>query len=424
MKKVLKYIGLSISILFLIFLVIKWEFVKLNFESFSEYLFPNNENNKGELFKILLSIIGAIAVMFGLYVAYRRAKAMERGVEKQGESIQNQNEQLKLSRKSQIDERFKNAIEHLGSEKEPVILGGIAELHQIAIENKDDYAEVVFNILCSYIRTTANVYDKKADDINHTAIQTIVNYLFKKSSDKNLYCDFEANLGHTNLLGIDLNGCNLKKAKLSFCYLPSISDSNLQFSELSKSIFVVSKIIESNLLGSNLHGTIFQHCEIRNTSFDKINFAKSVFLGCEIEDSNFDNNTFSNVNFSASYIKNISLKNCSILSGTFYCAHLDKLDFSGLELFGGCDFRAVSFNKVQFANVITSSNFRGVDESINKHPQLYEERLKERVGKEGQINIYNLEYGKNSLGILTDKDYEEIINEIKTLEQHKIEKKK
>lgn len=122
MKKILKYIGLSISILFLIFVIIKWESVKLNFESFSEYLFPNNEDNKGELFKILLSIIGAIAVMFGLYVAYRRAKAMERGVEKQGESIQNQNEQLKLSRKSQIDERFKNAIEHLGSEKEPVII--------------------------------------------------------------------------------------------------------------------------------------------------------------------------------------------------------------------------------------------------------------------------------------------------------------
>lgn len=278
--------------------------------------------------------------------------------------------------------------------------------------------------MCSYIRTTANVYDKKADDINHTAIQTIVNYLFKKSSNKNLYSDFEANLGHTNLLGIDLNGCNLKKAKLSFCYLSSISDSNLEFSDLAKSILVLSKIIGSNLLECNLHGSVFQHCEIRNSSFNKVNLGRTVFLECEIEDSNFDNNTFSNVNFSASMIKNITLKNCSIISAKFCCAHIDNLDFSSIDLFGGCDFRAASFNKVLFRNIITSSNFKGSDESINKYPQLYEERLKERVGKENQIIIGNIEYGKNSLGILTDDDCKEIINEIKTLEQHKIEKSK
>jgi len=80
-----------------------------------------------------------------------------------------------LSLKAQIDERFKNAIEHLGSDKEPIILGGIAELHQIAKEDCKKYAEVVFNILCSYIRTETSIYNKNADDINSTAISTIIN---------------------------------------------------------------------------------------------------------------------------------------------------------------------------------------------------------------------------------------------------------
>lgn len=98
--------------------------IKELFESFAQWLFPNNEDRNGELFKILLSILGAIGILFGLYISLRRAKAMESGVERQKESIDIQTEQIKITRKAQTDERFKNAVEHLGSDKEPIILGG------------------------------------------------------------------------------------------------------------------------------------------------------------------------------------------------------------------------------------------------------------------------------------------------------------
>jgi len=127
---------------------------------FAHWAYPSEEDRNGKILQLILNILAGLAVLYGLYVSHKRARAMESGVEKQGEALENQNIQIELTRKSQIDERFKNAIEHLGSDKEPVILGGIAELNQIATENPAQYSEVVFNILCSYIRTTSSIKKK------------------------------------------------------------------------------------------------------------------------------------------------------------------------------------------------------------------------------------------------------------------------
>ncbi|WP_111308549.1 pentapeptide repeat-containing protein [Confluentibacter sediminis] len=425
MKKSLKYSFLVFLFIALIIYDFYYcQFLKSNFEFFSIYLFPDDKNSKGELFKIILSILGALAVIYGLYVSLRRARAMERGVEKQGESIENQTKQLELSRKSQIDERFKNAIEHLGSEKEPIILGGIAELHQIAKENKKDYAEIVFNILCSYIRSNADIYNKTADDINHTAIQTIINYLFKRDFNQDIYSNLNANLGHTNLLGINFDECNLNKANLVFCYLPSLKKVNLTHANLSGSIFRTSRIFDSDLSNSDLRSVIFHFGVIKDSSMKSCNISSTSFLECEIENVNFDNNTFYQVDFSASYINKISIEECSFTSGKFLCSHLENIDFSKLDLFGGCDFRASSFHSVTINNVITSSNFKGTNNEINKHPQLYDRRLKDRVGKGTEIFIENIEFGNNQIGVLTDEDCDEIKDYIKKEEKRTIEKKK
>ncbi|WP_250433235.1 pentapeptide repeat-containing protein [Hanstruepera flava] len=403
------------------------QFLKTSFEAFSTYLFPADENARGELFKIILSIVGAIAITFGLYISYRRARAMERGVEKQAQSIENQNKQLELSRKAQTDERFKNAIEHLGSEKEPVILGGISELHQIAKENKVDYSEVVFNILCSYIKTSADIYSKKANDINHKAIQTIINYLFKKNSNQGIYCHLSCNISYTNLLGLDLTNCNFKKGNLSSCYLPNLNESDLSYGNISNSVLKTSKLLDVELGFSDLYNTIFHYCEIKNTNFNNSNISQTIFLECDIENLKCEGIDFHEVDFSASLVNNLSLNNSSILSANFLLAQVSNIDFSRLKLMGGCDFRGASFNNVIFKNFITSSKFNGANYEVNDYPQLYEERITNRVWKECELDIPNVEYGGNNLGVLTDEDIKEIREKIISLEKkeiHFIENKK
>src|SRR5690606_17902397 len=188
----------------------------------------------------------------------RRAKAMEQGVLRQKESLDIQSEQISITRKAQTDERFKNAVEHLGSEKEPIILGGVAELHQIAKENKNEYAEIVFNILCSYVRSNANIYKKTADQINETVNQTIVNNIFKLFDKPDYpYSGLLANLNSSNLISLDFDNTNLVGANFSFCYMPSMKNSNLEYSKLNKAVFSLSDISDVSFIGAELHQTLF-----------------------------------------------------------------------------------------------------------------------------------------------------------------------
>lgn len=201
-------------------------------ERFASWAYPTEENRNGKILQLTLNVLAGGAVLFGLYVSHRRARAMELGVEKQSD-------QIELSRKAQTDERFKNAIEHLGSEKEPIILGGVAELHQIATEDKTKYGEVVFNILTSYIRTSAN-REIEANRINKTVIQTIINYLFKAlNKEKSPYLSLNANLSFTNLNGLNFDHIQLENANLSFCLLPNMENTTLLSCKLTSTNFIM-----------------------------------------------------------------------------------------------------------------------------------------------------------------------------------------
>jgi len=135
-KKHKKKIFLIISVPIIYFIYKELSLIKSLFEKTALWLFPSNEDRNGEFLKIVLSVIGGIGVLYSLHLAYRRLQATNIGLQLQAQAINKQSEQLDLSRKGQVDERFKNAVEHLGNDKEPIILGGIVELHQIAKEEK------------------------------------------------------------------------------------------------------------------------------------------------------------------------------------------------------------------------------------------------------------------------------------------------
>ncbi|MCA1920129.1 MAG: hypothetical protein LDL38_12065, partial [Flavobacterium piscis] len=139
----MKKISFILLVLVSIVIYFYWDILLNSFETFACWLYPFDESRNAELLKIGLTVIGGLGILFGLYLNYKKTKATDKAIELQSLAISKQSDQLELSRKSQIDERFKNAVEHLGSDKEPIILGGVAVLHQIAIENPLDYSEVV-----------------------------------------------------------------------------------------------------------------------------------------------------------------------------------------------------------------------------------------------------------------------------------------
>ena len=231
-------------------------------------------------------LIGGGLLILQIYVSNRRATAAEdtaKVMQKTAESTE----------KGNIDERFKNAIEHLGHPSASSRLGGIYALHHIAQE-ADEHRERVFDILCAHIRetTTHETYKpriRKSDmeqptkEIEPTIeIQSILNLLFIKTPERETYEQFEANLENANLVGARLVKANLKKADLENTKLDhanlygadlwyaklqgaTLQRAKLQTAKLQDANLAEANLLAANLLAANLHRANLQKTDLQET---------------------------------------------------------------------------------------------------------------------------------------------------------------
>ena len=97
-------------------------------------------------------------------------------------------EQTQVMHKDNVDNRFNNAVRHLGNENPAVVLGGVHALHLIAVEN-ENYRQVIHNLFCSYLRENSDKHYKDFDfenipDYCPIIIQILIDYLFKSYNGK------------------------------------------------------------------------------------------------------------------------------------------------------------------------------------------------------------------------------------------------
>ncbi len=422
MKKTNTILQLLLALLIIMLILIFKKNIVFVFETLSEYFYPKKNDGKAEFLKVILSILGALGIMWGIVISLRRAKAIERGVELQHKAIINQTEELHLGRKAQIDERFKNAIEHLGSEKEPIILGGIAELYQIAKENQKDYSEIVFNILCSYIRTKANIYNVSGKDINKTPIQTIINYLFKNYEiEEYPFIDYQANLSSTNLLTLNLDNANFVEANLSFCDLPNIQNSKFKRANLGNSIFRIAKLKNIDFSEAKLSNAIFHFSELKNVNFDNISYLSNAnFCKCKMENISMNNTKGFSTKFIASEIDNITFLNSTLIEVSFALSNIKNIDFSSLELFSKCDFRGSCFTNVKFKNYIMECRFQGAINFDNYSVRTMNEKDVDKIiGRKTDVLFVDTDanFHKCDLSEFSVKDKAELMDKIEEIEK-------
>lgn len=406
-KRFLKFSLWVIIFIIILGLIFKIEIIRDHFEALACWLFPRNSDRNGELFKISLSIFGGLGILFGLYISLRRAKAIEEGVKKQGKAINLQSDQIELTRRSQTDERFKNAVEHLGSKSEPIILGGIAELNQIVKEYKSEYSEIVFNILISYIRSNA----KK--DKNITVIQTIVNNLFE-NSDKNPYKSYKANLRDSNLIGVEFNNLVLDNSDLSKCKLSVIKNSSLKNVDLQYSQFFFGEVNNVDFFETKMNNTFFYGGRIKNLYFNiHTEFSIVGFFDLTIENVSFNNCNIHDWLFVACNFYKSSFNQTDILYSKFPLSNFENVEFKNVNSFSRNDFRGTYFNSTIMENItIIDSNFKGArneNEFRLAFRDQSEELLKYETSYEG-IEIKNLNFYKCQTGKLDINDINEILS--------------
>ncbi|MEI6427383.1 MAG: pentapeptide repeat-containing protein [Pseudanabaena sp. ELA607] len=229
------YFKIYLVLIFLVAILVCWvSHWGIQVSSNYANLQPKEKFNPSlEITKAIISGAGTVSTIIGgvfLYLNYDEAKRKN-------------STDAKLAEARLITERFSKAIEHLGSEKLHVRLGGIYSLERISQDSQRDYSTVI-EVLRTFIQTNSvlltNLSNKrdiqitvegKSVDYNlpvdheiQSAIQAAAIVIIRRNRsdhpdekrinlrDVNL---FEANLGKVEIWNIDFSGSNFSTAKLT-----------------------------------------------------------------------------------------------------------------------------------------------------------------------------------------------------------------
>ena len=272
--------------------------------------------------RTLAQIIGGLALLFGLYLTWRRIAATETSVE--------------IANESQVTERFTRAIDQLGSEQIAIRLGGIYALERIARDSQKDHWTVV-EVLTAFVRERSGplrdeleklkLREQQGKDLADegpptapTDIQAALTVLGRRTwleSEGSSLLDLsnsylrranlgganlrranlikadlsEANLGGANLRRANLGRANLIKANLIKANLrranlgrANLIKANLHEANLSRAFLIEANLHEAYLVGADLRGAYLHVADLRGANLERVtNLAQEQIAKAQID---------------------------------------------------------------------------------------------------------------------------------------------
>ncbi|WP_298248382.1 hypothetical protein [uncultured Christiangramia sp.] len=362
----------------------------------ANWAYPLDENRNGQLMKDFISMLGGLIVLAGLYISFIRSRAMDRNVQNnseqlkiQGENLKIQTSQIEISRESIVNDQFKNAVEHLGDDKEPIILGGIAELNLLASNYPDKFASIVVNIYCNYIKSEAP--EKKSDDdIKKNVIRSIIENLSKNK----VFHPFEKNLQFTNLGCVDLSNFELNNFDLSYSILPySLIDGKINNCEINRSKKSVVRMEHIKFSNCNMH-LLFENGTISNCTFDQDCFVHFLILDTDFENVDFNND------IGRSEFYNCLFTNCNFMNSQYgfryYCCSFEFTSFKG-EFLSETFFFCSYFKNVEIESYLKGNDFTGGKLNHGYHG-VYPFSIKVKESLINETDLSGINFSSNLVG--------------------------
>ena len=233
-------------------------------------------SNKNETLKFLGIGMGGILIALQALMSYQRAKAMEKTAEAQADAANAQaratEEQAKANQhteQGQQQERFRNAIEHLGHKSDSVRLGGAYELFHLVQDTPEtpELRQTVHDILCAHIRQTTGEkeYREKHKSKPSEEVQSLLNLLFVQEHEVFKGC-------HINLQGSWLKGVALKRARLENAILVGVQlqRADLRVVQLQGADLSEAKMQEATLRGVQLQRATFWAAQMQGASLSGV----------------------------------------------------------------------------------------------------------------------------------------------------------
>ena len=305
-----------------------WFFAWLAYNTYSgmEALPKDEAARTLEWLKFYAYVVGGIVLIWQVRIANRRATALERTAA--------------LGEKGNITERFKNAIEHLGSDSESIRMGGIYGLYHVARESRE-YADTVLKIICVHVKSimAASEYVKKEEPSNEIA--AILDILFPidfsdGEQDDRLFARVEISNWHLHgadfiyrnmrdVMGtrVNLSSANLWRARLSnvLFSMTDLSEADLSEADLSGADLSGADLSAANLSKANLSGANLEEANLEEANLSKADLSKANLDRADLSKANLDKADLSRANLGDADLSKTNLSTAIVTIGQLLEAH-------------------------------------------------------------------------------------------------------
>jgi len=312
--------------------------------------------------------MGGVLLALQALMSYKRAKAMEDTANAQAEAAKAQatatEEQAKANQnteRGQRQERLKNAIEHLGHDKDSVRLGGAYELFHLAQDTKD-LRQTVLDILCAHIRQTTgeDEYRKKYKSKPSEEIQSLLTLLFVQEHE--VFKGLHINLQGSWLNGVELRGARLGKAVMSQVHLQKavlveahlhkahlegarLHGAKLRWAQLHEAFLNWAYLHEADLEGTDLHGAILVGARLHGAILDRARLYGAFLGSAHLQGADLCSAYLQGADFSETYLQG---------------ADLTSAQLQGARTRGGVESFLLTFAQRMERSIGKESDLRGV----------------------------------------------------------------
>ena len=353
-------------------------------------------SSKSEVLKFIGIGMGGVLIALQALMSYKRAKAME-------DTVSNTERGLR-------QERMKNAIEHLGHDKDSVRLGGAYELFHLA-EDIQELRQTELDILCAHIRQTTgeSAYRETHQSEPSEEVQSLLTLLFVQ--EHKVFKGYHINLQGSWLNGTDLRKARLEKAVLTRAYLQGsdlrkahlqgtdLGDVNLQGAKLQKANLQGAKLRRANLQGVdlwdvNLQGANLWEANLQGAKLWKANLQGANLLatnlqGANLWEANLQGEDLRYANLQGANLWKANLQGANLWEANLQGANLWRTNLQGANLLEA-NLQGTNLGRAQMQEAtLWKANLKGVRfrcEDRRFFTSSFEDRIRESIGKETDIS--------------------------------------
>ena len=250
-----------------------------------------------------LLIVGIVGLGFGVWRSYTAYQQTEAAKKQADVALK----QAGIAERGHFTERFTKAIEQLGSESNPIRLGGIYALWRLAQDDPENNVVAVMDIFCAYVRNLpyqSSASETQADEevsieIISPDVQTILNLLLDSNAlygtiipDNYMYNFSGANFGKADFFSADFEDAYLFRTNLSRAKMMSanfhdtyIYEANLSNSDLSDAILLNADLVKADLSGADLSRADLSQADLSEADLSGADLNGADLSGTDFEES-------------------------------------------------------------------------------------------------------------------------------------------